>query len=91
MALGDQEVAHPTFRCLATTFMLDARLSAEFPTPPGETRVYISSVRGIGQIKAIERQFHPPKVASGHVRFGSLADILRDLRDVRFTPKSGHR
>src|SRR5262249_6773722 len=25
-----------------------------------------------------------------HVRFGSKADIQRDLTDVRFTPKSGH-
>ena len=26
-----------------------------------------------------------------HVRFGSLADILRRNRDVRVTPKSGHQ
>jgi len=26
-----------------------------------------------------------------HVRFGSKADILGYQRDVRFTPKSGHR
>jgi len=26
----------------------------------------------------------------GDVRFGSKADILGVLRDVRFTPKSGH-
>jgi hypothetical protein len=26
-----------------------------------------------------------------HVRFGSKADILGGLPDVRFTPKSGHR
>ena len=29
-------------------------------------------------------------VPSQNVRFGSLADILRGLRKVRFTPKSGH-
>ena len=25
-----------------------------------------------------------------HVRFGSLADFGEQIRDVRFTPKSGH-
>jgi hypothetical protein len=31
------------------------------------------------------------RAGPGHVRFGSLADILGDLRHVRFTPESGHR
>jgi hypothetical protein len=30
------------------------------------------------------------KALSGHVRFGSKADITRRLIHVRFTPKSGH-
>jgi len=29
-------------------------------------------------------------MAAGDVRFGSKADIEACLRDVRFTPKSGH-
>ena len=29
-------------------------------------------------------------VGATHVRFGSLADIRRQLGDVRFTPNSGH-
>jgi hypothetical protein len=28
------------------------------------------------------------RAGPGHVRFGSLADILGDLRHVRFTPKA---
>ena len=30
------------------------------------------------------------RVKSNDVRFGSLADIRTRIRDVRFTPKSGH-
>jgi hypothetical protein len=30
------------------------------------------------------------KTALANVRFGSEADILKGLPDVRFTPKSGH-
>ena len=30
------------------------------------------------------------QTVSGDVRFGSLADMVRGSRDVRFTPKSGH-
>src|SRR5262245_21517226 len=30
------------------------------------------------------------KAARPYVRFGSLADIRKRIRDVRFTPKSGH-
>ena len=28
--------------------------------------------------------------AAANVRFGSLADISEQIRDVRFTPESGH-
>jgi hypothetical protein len=35
-------------------------------------------------------QFARQQFCVADVRFGSEADILRDLRDVRFTPNSGH-
>jgi hypothetical protein len=42
----------------------------------------------------IERDEHQPLCITAnftsHVRYGSKADILGDLRDVRFTPKSGY-
>jgi hypothetical protein len=52
-----------------------ARLQQGFPT--GET-----GFRG---------QFARQQSSAAHVRFGSKADMLRRLRNVRFTPKSGHR
>src|SRR6516165_4786422 len=36
-------------------------------------------------------QFAPQQPEFVHVRFGSKADIKACPRDVRFTPKSGHR
>jgi len=35
-------------------------------------------------------QFAEQQPWAAHVRFGSKADILEGLRDVRFTPESGH-
>ena len=32
----------------------------------------------------------PQQKPAVDVRFGSKADVLRGLRDVRFTPESGH-
>jgi hypothetical protein len=36
------------------------------------------------------RRIDTPYEGRADVSFGSKADILRGLRDVRFTPKSGH-
>jgi hypothetical protein len=38
----------------------------------------------------LDRYFAQQQFSRANVRFGSLADILGGLRDVRFTPKSGH-
>ena len=35
--------------------------------------------------------FAQQQFSKAHVCFGSIADILGDLRDVCFTPESGHR
>ena len=47
--------------------------------PPRAARVLEVSVRA------------EPSSARTNVRFGSQADILGGLRDVRYSPKSGHR
>jgi hypothetical protein len=63
----------------------------EFPSPHGfaraEDHIGVSKEYHIFGSRIVVRQYPSGRP---HVRFGSEADILGGLRDVRFTPKSGH-
>ena len=56
-------------------------------TPPNRTRLQQGFATGEMGFRG---QFARQQSLAAHVRFGSEADIFGGLRDVRFTPESGH-